>query len=221
MTDEEIVFNKMRIPDIVEKNKKDYGNKYQKNRNTVSVIDKTFKKLNEIQDQKKFKTKGELFEYLIDLENGIQPLLEVKHECKKCGGQLDLPKNVNIDRLIHRDLDKDSNCSGSILCKFKIKKDADGVIIEDKLKNDNGGGECPNCHQHKLMFNRDIIQCTDCNKKFKLIDVDVDNNDSIKNNKKEKDIHPEIELWPTKQNEKEQYKKDQEKLKDDTKKLIF
>ncbi len=194
MTDEEIVFNKIRIPDIVEskknidKYKKDYGNKYQKNRNTVSVIDKIFKKLNEIQDQNKFKTKGELFEYLIDLENGVQPLLEVKHECKKCGGQLDLPKNVNIDRLIHRDLDKDSNCNGSILCKFKIKKDADGVIIEDKLKNkkdDNGGGECPNCHQHKLIFNKDTVQCTDCNKKFKLIDVDVYKNGDIEDNKKD------------------------------------
>lgn len=184
MTEEEIVFNKIRMPDIVEskKNKgKDYGNKYQKNRNSISIIDKTFKKLNEIQGQKKFKTKGELFEYLIDLENGIQPLLETKHECKECGKLLDIHKNANIDRLMHRDLDKDSVCNGSILCKFKIKKDTDGMIIGDKLyhknieknkKDDNDKGECPHCHKHKLIFDKDLVQCTDCNKKFKLLDID-------------------------------------------------
>ncbi len=124
MTEEELPFERRNIPELKQtqsKKKRDYGNKYMANKTSISVDKSLLKQLDSIQIQKNFKTKGDLIEYFVNLENTFHPELETIFECKKCGRSVNALKDMNIDRLVHRDLCKDTQCTGSIITKQKIK----------------------------------------------------------------------------------------------------
>lgn len=124
MTEEDIIFDERSVSEIVQEQKKarkDYGNKYELNRSTISVVDTLFERLEAIQTRKGFKKKGELLEYLVEVEEISKPKTETIYECKKCHQKVDAHKDININRLIHKDLCKDSPCNGSIITKQKIK----------------------------------------------------------------------------------------------------
>lgn len=162
-TTENIIDNK--------KEKRNYGNKYQKDKHTISVEDYIFKKLVGIQGKR---TKGELLDNLVELHNAIEPLLEDKHECKKCRNDIDdIPINANLDTLRHCDIDKNSNCKGSISTKLKIKKDVNGIVIGNKLyhkhnEEDNIHNDCPFCKKELNSEDGINFKCIDCNKEFEF-----------------------------------------------------
>jgi hypothetical protein len=115
MTEEELV-------STAKTAKRDYGSKYLVNRNTVSIVDTIFDNLVEIQKKRGFKTKGELFQYFIELDKITNPEIETIHKCKKCDETLAVLKDMNLDRLVHKDLCRQSSCNGSIVTKQKIVK---------------------------------------------------------------------------------------------------
>ena len=120
LTDFELNEKQQKNGKEAKKVRKNYGNKYLLNRNTISVVDTLFKRLESIQKQRSFNTKGELIEYLIELDRIYNPKLETVFKCKKCGERVDVLKDMNLDRIMHRDLCKTSPCNGSITTKQHI-----------------------------------------------------------------------------------------------------
>lgn len=137
MTEEEIIFDTREVPELSQeqkiahgpfpgtKDRKPYvGNRWQKNKKTIAVVETLFNKLESIRKQRGFNTKGELMEYLIELDTAVNPKLETIFQCRKCNQQLDVPPEANLERIIHKDLYRESQCNGSIVKKQKIVKDA-------------------------------------------------------------------------------------------------
>jgi hypothetical protein len=79
------------------------------------------------------KTKGELFTYLANLEETVDPAFNTTYRCKTCGEKVkDIPKHINVNKFTHRDLCTDSSCKGYIAIKSEIALDDNGNIISKK-----------------------------------------------------------------------------------------
>ncbi len=149
MIEEEIVFDKREISEIDEaqqghkKTRKNYGNRYLLNRNTISVVDTLFKRLESIQRQKNFNTKGELMEYLVELDRIYNPQLETVFKCKKCGDKVEVLKDMNLDRIMHRDLCKTSPCNGSIVTRQIIMHPGTTTTKDEHNGTTEGTTEAP------------------------------------------------------------------------------
>lgn len=142
MIEEEIKFDKRKIPElvpgsnngqsIVSRTKKSYGNKYLQNRRSISIEDKVAERLDSIQAKREIRTKGELFKYLADLEEKIDPVFKSVFKCKSCNEEIkDIPKHINVNKFTHRDLCIDSSCKGFIVTSKEIALDVNGHVISN------------------------------------------------------------------------------------------
>ena len=105
--------------------RKSYGNKYQFNRNTISVVDTLFRRLEAIQKDGNFKTKGDLLEFLVRLQEESKKNNMIKdiYKCKKCGKPIEVDSKWDLSRLFHRDIDNSEeckNCNGRIGKSYEI-----------------------------------------------------------------------------------------------------
>lgn len=113
--------------------KKDYGNKYLQNRRSISVEETIAERLEAIQKKREMKTKGELFTYLANLEEKVDPAFNTTYRCKTCGEEVkDIPKHINVNKFTHRDLCIDSSCKGYIAIKSEIALNDNGTVISKK-----------------------------------------------------------------------------------------
>ncbi len=113
--------------------KKSYGNKYLQNRRSISIEDSIAERLDSIQAKREIRTKGELFTYLANLEENVDPKFEIKYICKSCNEEIkDIPKHINVNKFTHRDLCTDTSCKGYIVSKKEIALDSNGFVISNK-----------------------------------------------------------------------------------------
>lgn len=126
-----------------------------------------YDKLMKVMKNNKFLSQNDTVRYLLDVEEKFRDQIKIKDklECKRCGGKIDIPNNENFKTNFN-------------LIQHKCNDGDCGKFIEtSEIEKNDDGEECPHCHKHKLKFNKDSIQCTDCNKKFKLFEI----NDHIPN----------------------------------------
>jgi len=118
---------------IESRTKKSYGNKYLQNRRSISIEDSIAERLDNIQAKREIRTKGELFKYLADLEEKIDPMFKSVFKCKICNEEIkDIPKHINVNKFTHRDLCTDSSCKGYIVTSKEIALDSNGFVISNK-----------------------------------------------------------------------------------------
>jgi hypothetical protein len=127
-----VQMNSSDLQKIESRTKKSYGNKYLQNRRSISIENKIAERLDNIQTKKQIKTKGELFTFLANLEEAVDPKMETVYTCKTCKKKVDVPKNIKIDRFVHNDLCETESCKGYLISKTDIAYDTNGHVISNK-----------------------------------------------------------------------------------------
>lgn len=109
-----------------------YAKKYMSNKNRIVIKDNITEKIRKLKLKNDFCSDNETIEYLCDLEEKVDPVFKHKHECKTCHETVKIPKDINVNKFVHKDLCTTTDCKGYIIKKKELVLDENGIVLGAK-----------------------------------------------------------------------------------------
>ena len=118
---------------IVTRKMRNYGNKYMIDRKNLNIRKEHITQLDTIKKKIGCRSYDNVIKHLCDLEAKVDPKFEITYKCKTCNEEIkDIPKHINVNKFVHRDLCIDTSCKGFIVTSKEIALDSNGFVISNK-----------------------------------------------------------------------------------------